>query len=149
METAGQNGTEMDKGRVEMWKLFQRNQALSGIVEISALDLSVLLKRLCSRLIVFDLRRRDEVEQYPYIIPGALLTTNVELPALILSGWLPPSTPLVLYATERIPQSCSRLHLLRNDLSFNVLTGGLRAWWDANLEMASVDHYMDGLRTRG
>jgi hypothetical protein len=129
-----------------MWKLFQRNQALRGMVKISALDLSFLLKSPDSRLIVFDLRGRDEVEQYPYIIPGALLTAVTELPALI--GCLPPLTPLVLYAMDRIPQSCFRLRLLRNDLSFYTLIGGLRAWWDANFEMDSVEHYAGGLRAR-
>jgi rhodanese-related sulfurtransferase len=97
--------------------------------------------------VVLDLRPRDEVEQYPYIIPGALLTTEVDLAKLV--GWLPPRTWLVLYATDRIPQTCSHLRLLRDDLSFYVLTGGLRAWWDANLEMDSVDHCAGGLRTRG
>lgn len=116
------------------------------MVEISALDLSVLLKSLSGRLIVFDLREPDEVEQYPYIIPGALLTTKIQLPALI--GWLPPWTPILLYATGRIPESCCRLHLLRNDLSFYVLIGGLRAWWDAKFEMDSVEHYAGGLRAR-
>ena len=57
-----------------MWKLFQRNQALRGMVEISAENLSVLLEPLASKLIIFDLRGRDEVEQYPYVIPGGLLT---------------------------------------------------------------------------
>jgi hypothetical protein len=129
-----------------MWKLFQRDQALRGVVKISALDLSVLLKSLDSRLIVFDLRGRDDAEQYPYIIPGALLTTETELLALI--GWLPPSTPLVLYAMDRIPQSCFRLPPLRNDLSFYTLIGGLRAWWEADCEMDSVEHYAGGLRAR-
>jgi hypothetical protein len=89
----------------------------------------------------------DGVERYPYIIPGALLTMEVDLAELI--GLLPPRTWLVLYATDRIPQSCSRLRLLRDDLSFYVLTGGLRSWWDANFEMDSVDQYAGGLRTRG
>ena len=116
------------------------------MVKISAWDLSVLLKSLGGRLIVFDLRGPDEAEQYPYIIPGALLTTETELAALI--GWLPPSTPIVLYAMDRIPQSCSQLGLLRNDLSFYTLIGGLRAWWDADLEMDSVERYAGGLRAR-
>ena len=105
-----------------MWKLFQRNQAQKGMVEISAADLSALLKPLCSKLIILDLRRQDEVEHYPYIIPGALLTTKVDVPALIT--WLPLRSWVVLYATDDMPRSYSRLHLLRNDLSFYVLSAG-------------------------
>jgi hypothetical protein len=129
-----------------MWKILQPNRELTGMLEIMAADLSVLLEHLCDRLIVLDLRRRDELEEYPYIIPGALLTTEVELPALI--GWLPPRTWVVLYAMDDIPKRCSRLHLLRDDLSFYVLSGGLRAWWSADLAMDSVDHYAGGLRAR-
>lgn len=117
------------------------------MLEIMAADLSVLLERLCDRLIVLDLRRRDELEEYPYIIPGALLTTEVDLPAVI--GWLPPRTWLVLYAMDSIPKGCSGLHLLRDDLSFYVLSGGLRAWWSADLPMDLVDHHAGGLRARG
>ena len=129
-----------------MWKLFQRNQALRGMVEISAENLSVLLEPLASNLIILDLRGRDEVEQYPYVIPGGLLTTQTNPPTLI--GWLPPQSWVVLYAMDRIPRSSTHLHLLRNDLSFYVLTGGLRAWWAAGLKMDSVDHYAGGLRAR-
>jgi hypothetical protein len=127
-----------------MWEIFQRNRALGGMVEISAEHLSVFMEPLCSKLIILDLRRRDEVEQYPRIIPGALLTAGMDVPALI--DWLPPQTLLVLYATDRIPRSCSRLHLLRNDLSFYVLSGGLRAWWRADLAMETVD--LDSVRAR-
>ena len=134
------------KGRVAMWKLFQRNQALRGMVEISAADLLVALEPFASNPIILDLRGQDEVEHYPYTIPGALLTTKVDVPALI--GWLPPRNLVVLYATDNIPRSYSRLHLLRDDLSFCVLSGGLRAWWSAGFTMETVDLYVGGLRTR-
>lgn len=111
-----------------MWKLFQRNQ---GMVEISAADLSALLGPLFSKLIILDLRRQDEVERNPYIIPGALLTMKVDVPVLIT--WLPARSWVVLYATDDIPRSYSRLRLLRNDLSFYVVSAGLRAWWYAGL----------------
>ncbi len=94
-------------------------------MEISAKHLSVIREPLCSKLIILDLRRRDELEQYPRIIPGVLLTAGMDVPALI--DWLPPQTWLVLYAMDTIPKSHSRLHLLRNDLNFYVLSGGLRA----------------------
>jgi rhodanese-related sulfurtransferase len=137
---------ETDKGQVAVWKLFQRKQVFRGMIEISALDLSALLEPPDSRLIVLDLRRRHEVEEYPYIIPGALLSTQVDLSALV--SWLPPRTWVVLYAMDSIPKSCSRLRLLRDDLSFYVLDGGLRSWWRANLAMDSVEHYA-GLQARG
>jgi hypothetical protein len=129
-----------------MWKLFQRNQALRGMVEISAADLSVVLQPLCSKHIILDLRRQDEVEHYPYIIPGALLTTKVDVPAVIT--WLPLRSWVVLYATDNIPRSYSRLHLLRNDLSFYVLCAGLRAWWRAGFAMETVDLFAGDLRTQ-
>jgi hypothetical protein len=119
-----------------MWKLLQRNQGLRGMVEISAADLSALLGPLFSKLIVLDLRRQDEVDHYPYIIPGALLTTKVDVPALIT--WLPLRSWVVLYATDDMPRSYSRLHLLRNDLSFYVLSAGLRAWWSAGFAMETI-----------
>ena len=127
-----------------MWKIFQGDRTPTGMTEIRAADLSVLLKPLCSKLIIFDLRRRDELERYPHIIPGALLTAGMDVPALI--GWLPTETWLVLYATDRIPRSFSRLHLLRNDLSYFVLSGGLRAWWAADLAMETADLYSGGVR---
>ena len=128
-----------------MWELLQRNQGLRGMVEISAADLSVLLGPLFSKLIILDLRRQDEVDHYPYIIPGALLTTKVDVPVLIT--WLPLRSWVVLYATDDMPRSYSRLHLLRNDLSFYVLSAGLRAWWRAGLAMETVSLYA-GLRVR-
>jgi hypothetical protein len=130
-----------------MWGIFQRNRALRGMVEISAEHLSVVMEPLCGKLMILDLRQRDEVEEYPRIIPGALLTAGMDVPALI--GWMPPQTRIVLYATDRIPGSCSRLHLLRNDLSFYVLSGGLRAWWAADLAMDSVDLFAGHLQHRG
>ena len=129
-----------------MWKLFQRNRALREMAEIDAADLLVAQEPLCSNPIILDLRGQDEVEHYPYIIPGALLTTKVDVPALI--GWLPPRTWVVLCATDNIPRSYSRLHLLRDDLSFCVLSGGLRAWWSAGFAMEMVDLHAAGLRTR-
>jgi hypothetical protein len=129
-----------------VWEIFQRNRTARGIVEISAADLAVLLKPLSSKLMILDLRRRDEVEDYPHIIPGALLTAKTDVPSLI--GWLPPRTWVVLYATDDIPRRFSNLHRLRNDLNFYALSGGLRAWWRDDLEMESVDLYAGGLRLR-
>ena len=116
------------------------------MAEISAADLLVALEPFCSNPIILDLRGQDDVECYPYIIPGALLTTKVDVPALIT--WLPPRNWVVLYATDNIPRSCSRLHLLRNDLSFYVLSAGLRAWWRAGFAMETVDLFAGDLRTR-
>ena len=122
-----------------MWRIFQGDRTLTGITEIRATDLSVLLTSLSSKLIILDLRRKDELDNYPYIIPGALLTAGMDLSALI--SWLPPHTWVVLYATDHIPRRCSRLHLLRNDSSFFVLSGGLRAWRDAGLAIEAVDRH--------
>jgi hypothetical protein len=116
------------------------------MADISAADLFVVLQPLCSNLVILDLRGQDEAEGYPYIIPGALLTTKVDVPALI--GWVPPRNWVVLYATDDIPRSYSRLHRLRNDLSVYVLSGGLRAWWSAGFAMETVDLYAGGVRTR-
>jgi hypothetical protein len=127
-----------------MWKMFQAIRSARGILEISAAELSVLLEPLSSRLIILDLRRQDEVERYPYIIPGALLTAKMDVRALI--GWLPSRTWVVLYATDDIPRSFSNLHLLRNNLNFYALSGGLRAWWRDDLDLEPVDLYAGHLR---
>ncbi len=100
---------------------------------------------LFSKLIILDLRRQDEVDQYPYIIPAALLTKKVDVPVLIT--WLPLRSWVVLYATDDVPRSYSRLRLLRNDLSFYVLSTGLRAWWSAGFAMETVSLYAS-LRVR-
>jgi hypothetical protein len=145
LESAQGQSAEEEAG---MWEIFQRNRALGRMVEISAEHLSVLMEPLCSKLIILDLRGEDEVLLYPYIIPGALLTTKVDVSVLI--GWLPPQSWVVLYATDKIRRGYSRLHRLRNDLSFCVLSDGLRAWWNAGFAMETVDRvlYAGGLRAR-
>ena len=54
-----------------MWRIFQADRTLTGMAEIRAADLSVLVKPLCGKLIIYDLQRRDELERYRRIIPGA------------------------------------------------------------------------------
>ena len=66
-----------------MWKIFQGDRTLIEMTLIRATDLSVLLKSLSNKLIILDLRRKDELDDYPYIIPGALLMVGMDLPALI------------------------------------------------------------------
>lgn len=129
-----------------MWRIFQGNRAAREISEITAAELSVLLEHISSSLIILDLRRRDDVDRYPYIIPGALLTANVDVRALI--GWLPSRTWVVLYATDHIPKGLNHLPLLRSDLKFCALSGGLQAWWRDDLEMETVEPYAGGLRAR-
>jgi hypothetical protein len=129
-----------------MWRIFQGNRAARGISEITVAELSVVLEPLSSSLIILDLRRRDDVDRYPYIIPGALLTANVDVRALI--GWLPSRTWVVLYATDHIPKGLNHLPLLRSDLKFYAWSGGLRAWWRDDLELETVEPYAGGLRAR-
>jgi hypothetical protein len=129
-----------------MWRIFQGNRAAREISEITAAELSVLLEPLSSSPIILDLRRRDDVDRYPYIIPGALLTANVDVRASI--GWLPSRTWVVLYATDHIPKGINHLPLLRSDLKFYALSGGLRAWWRDDLELETVEPYAGGLRAQ-
>jgi hypothetical protein len=129
-----------------MWRIFQGNWATREISEITAAELSVLLEPLSSSLIILDLRRRDEVDRYPYIIPGALLTTNVDARALI--GWLPSRSWVVMYATDQIPKGLNHLALWRSDLKFYALSGGLRAWWRDDLKLETIELYARGLRAR-
>ena len=121
-----------------MWRIFQGNWATR--------EISVLLEPLSSSLIILDLRRRDEVGRYPYIIPGALLTTNVDARALI--GWLPSRSWVVMYATDQIPKGLNHLALWRSDLKFYALSGGLRAWWRDDLKLETIELYARGLRAR-
>jgi hypothetical protein len=129
-----------------MWRIFQGNRAAREISEFTVAELSVVLEPLSSSLIILDLPRRDDVDRYPYIIPGALLTANVDVRALI--GWLPSRTWVVLYATDHIPKGLNHLPLLRSDLKFYAWSGGLRAWWRDDLELETVEPYAGGLRAR-
>jgi rhodanese-related sulfurtransferase len=128
-----------------MWKLLrtfcksrdgsvtQRNRSELGIAQISAVELASLFVQAPDNVMIFDLREPNEVEEHPYGIPGALLTTNVNLQALI--SWIPPKTAVVLYATADIPPRYALLHLLSTKLRFYALEGGLRSWRKTGLPM--------------
>jgi len=121
-----------------MWRLFQRQHpSMQGsIAQISPAGLSSILVNCPDKLIIFDLREYNEIELYPYIIPGALLTTNVSLPTLMPS--IPLRSAVVLYAADQTPKNYSLLRLRALGSKFYVLNGGLRAWWEAHLPLESV-----------
>lgn len=121
-----------------MWKLFQRQRQSmeEPIPQISPEDLSSLFANGPNKLIVFDLRTHEEIDLYAYMIPGALLTTNVSLPTLVPS--IPPRSTVVLYAAEQTPNNFHLPRLRAPDSKFYVLKGGLRAWWEAHLPLESV-----------
>lgn len=121
-----------------MWRLFQRQRRSMDepIPQISPEDLSSMFVDCPNKPIMFDLRTRKEVDLYPYVIPGALLTTNVSVSTLLPS--IPPRSTVVLYAAEQTPNNCSLARWQAPDSRFYMLKGGLRAWWEAHLPLESV-----------
>jgi len=117
----------------------QRNRSELGIAQISAVELASLFVQAPDNVIIFDLREPNEVEEHSYGISGALLTTNVNLQALV--PWIPPETAVVLYATADIPARYAFIHLLSTKLRFYALEGGLRSWREAGLP---VEHLVLG-----
>lgn len=124
-----------------MWKLFQqrRQKMEEELSQLSASDLHSQLVTFSDKFVIFDIRGRREVEMFPYIIPGALLTTNVSLSAMISS--IPPQSTVVLYASDNIPDNCIPHWAMGPGLRGCVLNGGLRAWYTARLPMESVTKY--------
>ena len=126
-----------------MWKLLrmfrkakdgeatQQDPAESCISQISAVELTSLRLRASDQHMIFDLWESGEMEEHPYTISGALLTTNVNLHALV--PWIPPETVVVLYATSDLPAHFSSLHCPSRKLRFYALEGGLRSCREAGL----------------
>jgi rhodanese-related sulfurtransferase len=100
---------------------------------ISAMELAAFCWCAPDRLIVFDLREISEVEEYPHAIPGALLTTHVEISMLI--PWVPPNTIVVLYAATDVPRRFAHLRVPEDEIKLYALRGGLRSWWQAGLPL--------------
>lgn len=88
-------------------------------------------------LIIFDLRHSAEVERFPFVIPGALLTTRVNL--LDLVDWIPPGAIVVLYGAERNSAYSNLVYRLPQDAHFHLLEGGVKSWQHARLPMEPVN----------
>src|ERR1700739_3388843 len=128
-------------GERAMWKflrMFSRvrnrgttqiNHSEAPIPQISVNELAALCYLAFNQLIIFDLRTLPEIEAHPYMIPGALLTNNVDLYGLI--PWIPRDTIVILYASLEIPAYYARAHLPPAKLRFYALEGGLRVWRDS------------------
>lgn len=85
------------------------------------------------RLILFDLRHPAELEKFPFVIPGALLTTRVTV--LELADWIPPQAIVVLYGADHISAYSDLIERLPHDAHFYLLEGGVKAWQHARLPM--------------
>ncbi|MGH9686852.1 MAG: rhodanese-like domain-containing protein [Candidatus Acidiferrales bacterium] len=108
-----------------------------GRVElISAASLAFLSDCSNDGLILLDLRGAHEIEKHTYSIPGALLTFNVDLAALI--RWIPPSSTVVMFAAETIAAHDGRLRPSGRRLKVYSLEGGLQAWCQAGLPIEPV-----------
>jgi len=128
-----------------MWKLLrmfcrsrdgdttQENPREPRISQICVAELASFRLRSPDQLMIFDLRESGEMEEHPYTILGALLTTNVNLHALV--AWIPPETVVVLYVTSDLPPDFSSLHCPSRKLRFYALEGGLRSWREAGLPL--------------
>jgi rhodanese-related sulfurtransferase len=103
---------------------------------IGAAALASLSDRSGANLILFDLRELEEIEKFSFSIPGALLTTNVNLPRLV--RWVPPTSTVAVFASESIPSHDARLRVRTQKITFYSLDGGLRSWCKAGLPVEPV-----------
>lgn len=103
---------------------------------ISAPSLASLSDDAGGKLILFDLRDLHEIEKYSYSIPGALLTVNVDVAALV--RWMPRKTTVALYASDTIPANDIRLRLPAKQLEAYALEGGLQSWCKAGLPLEPI-----------
>jgi rhodanese-related sulfurtransferase len=103
---------------------------------ISAIELAAFCWSASDRLMVFDLRENSQIEEYPHAIPGALLTTHVNIATLI--PWIPPKTIVVLYAAEDVPLRFAHLSAPPAEIKLYMLRGGLRSWWQSGLPLEDV-----------
>ncbi len=108
----------------------------SRIAPINAISLASLSDSASESLILFDLRDLPEIERNSYSIPGALLTTNINLRAMI--RWIPRDSTVVLFAEETIPPQDSRLRLPAKKLKMFALERGLKSWREAGLPLEPV-----------
>ncbi|MGA9885264.1 MAG: hypothetical protein WBQ34_16235 [Candidatus Acidiferrales bacterium] len=87
-------------------------------------------------LILLDLRGVHEIEKHTYSIPGALLTFNVDLAALV--RWIPPNSTVVVFAAETIAAHDGRLRVSGRKLKVYSLEGGLQAWCESGLPLEPI-----------
>jgi rhodanese-related sulfurtransferase len=106
------------------------------VLPISASSLASLSDRTGEGLILLDVRDGHEIEDHSYSIPGALLTANVNLFALV--RWIPRDSTVVLFATETIPAHDGRLRLPAKKLKVYALEGGLKSWRKAGLPLEPI-----------
>jgi rhodanese-related sulfurtransferase len=103
---------------------------------ISAASLASLSDRAGENLILVDLRETHEIENRSFSIPGALITVNVSLPALI--RWVPQGSTVVIFAAEAIPPLDRRLRVPAKKLKLYALDGGLQSWSNMGLPLEPV-----------
>jgi rhodanese-related sulfurtransferase len=105
--------------------------------KINAVQLAPLLWCASEKLIIFDVRTPAEVDEYPRTIPGALLTTHVDIHNLI--PWVPPEAIVILYATDDIPRTFTHLTVSSDGPKVHLLAGGLRSWYQAGLPIEALN----------
>jgi rhodanese-related sulfurtransferase len=129
-----------------MWKMMHAllgstNEPSSALGSNATLinndQLVAIYGQIGEKLIAFDLRRAGEVERFPYVIPGSLLTTRVNL--VDLANWIPPEAVVVLCGAGRISEHYDLIRLLPQDAHFYLLEGGIKSWVQAQLPMEPVN----------
>lgn len=132
-----------------MWNLLQaiRNtkhveqpQLASNATLIDSDHLLILYGQSSEKLILFDLRRKDEIDRFPFMIPGALLTTSVNI--LDLVDWIPSQAIVVLYGAEKIAAHADLIERLPADAHFYLLEGGIRSWKIAKFPMEPIEEFL-------
>lgn len=128
------------------WSPESWNSKLAGIMvalgfesrvdPINPTSLACLSDYLGEGLILLDLRGVHEIEKRTYSIPGALLTINVDLAALV--RWIPPNSTVVMFAADTIAAHDGRCRVFGRGLKVYSLEGGLQAWCKAGLPVEPV-----------
>ena len=112
----------------------------SNAMLIDREHLLILYGQSAERLILFDLRQKDDVDRFPFIIPGALLTTSANV--LDLVDWIPPQAIVVLYGAEKMSAHAGLIARLPQDAYFYLLEGGIKSWRIAQFPMEPIEEFL-------
>lgn len=131
-----------------MWDLLRvirgnkekRQNLSSNATLIDSQHLLILYGQSAEELILFDLRQTDELERFPFIIPGALLTNRARI--LDVMDWIPPQAIVVLYGAEKISAYSDLIRRLPQDAHFYLLENGVKSWRHAKFPMEPIEEFL-------
>jgi hypothetical protein len=115
-------------------------QLNSNATLIDSEHLLILYGQSAEKLTLFDLRQKDDIDRFPFMIPGALLTTSANV--LDLIDWIPPQAIVVLYGAEKISAHADLIASLPADAHFYLLEGGIKSWRIAKFPMEPIEELL-------